>query len=183
MATNRSRRHPRRRAGVALNPNTWHYLERGSHLLPWDDFQSQAEVKAAWETWRAAVLPEWVKLYPGTRPFAWWALEAIPRHGERRLLTHKEVAAWCRGHGCPVPPDVDLAGRAALLRGQAELFGVLHTETVPPMQESELTYLNRLDLLEDAEVRDLEAGRGHGASDPGRPDFWETVLQPLFEGA
>lgn len=182
MATNRSKRQPRRRASANLTPNTWHFLEAGSHLLPWDDFQSQAEVIAAWEAWRGPLLPLWVDHFPGTRPYAEWVLHLVPKHGERRLLSFGERAAWCREHDWPIPPDVDLEEQAGILRQQAELFCVLHSDLQPPIQQSQLEYLNQHDLLESGEVEVLEGRAGDRLEGKERVDFWTTCVEPLLKG-
>jgi hypothetical protein len=42
-----------------------------------------------WEAARAELLPAWIKEHPGTRPFAWWRIDApgFRRDGESELET------------------------------------------------------------------------------------------------
>jgi hypothetical protein len=89
---------------------------------------------ALWNDHRDVILTEWISQSPGTRPFAWWILEA---QEPRRCLTgvehvHDIVWWWPAHYGIPA---LDQVGH--------------FTVTI----ESEAAYLDRLDLLTDEERR------------------------------
>ena len=91
---------------------------------------------AAWESHRGKLLPAWIKQRPGTRPYAWWVCEGVPQFGERRV-----TAEWSREH--------------EQHRENWSRWGILHTNTVPPLQEPQRAYLERNQLLTPLEMRDV----------------------------
>lgn len=125
------------------------YLGKPNRL---DDFEtldiltplSHEAGKRHWEKYREAVLGEWIKLHPGTRPWAWWKYDAP-----------ESARQWLGGSGCPLMP----AGWQETKRIQGGLlhFGVptqwrvLPDPADPPVFESQVAYLHRLGLLTDEE--------------------------------
>jgi hypothetical protein len=76
---------------------------------------------------RARLLPQWIAENPGTRPFAWWRFVGVPKFGERPIvpdaeMTEADLDAW-------------------------RLHGILHTSTIPPLQEDETAFLRRHGVL------------------------------------
>jgi hypothetical protein len=73
------------------------HLELGRFSNPkpegWRDvrfFLTSVEHQALWEIHRDAILSAWIVDHPGTRPWAWWALDA----GEaRRCVVGAELLA------------------------------------------------------------------------------------------
>ncbi len=145
------------------------------------------ELVEAWAVHGPAILPRWIRHHPGTRPFGWWAAVGVPRHGERRLLSAAEVKAWCAGHDWPwddcYGDNADAVAEVRQGRLHPGHFGILHTEQWPPMQESEVDYLDRHGLLGRAEVRALDEAAAAGPdldapyAHPGAA-VWDE-LQPL----
>ena len=67
----------RKRRGHALRGLTFGLraiLENGYNLIDSDDFENEAEERAAWVRYRDTIMSEWNK--PGQRPAAWWKYEA-----------------------------------------------------------------------------------------------------------
>ena len=134
MPTNRHYRTKLRRQQIdELNRSLEYELLHGKPLFPFpgSTFDDDDLMLRAWELHRERLLAEWLDAHPGTRPFAWWKFEAVPKHGERRLTTD---------------------GEAILPYREAwEKHGILHTRTIPPMQELEIEYLRRHGYLLDGE--------------------------------
>lgn len=99
-------------------------------------------LRAAWAEHGAAILADWIEQHPGTRPFAWWCLEAPAR---RRVVQGGELVVrigdevWRREFG--VPPTRP----------------IVRYDDPPFVVESEAAYLDRLGLLGRAERRELAA--------------------------
>lgn len=49
-------------------------------------FASIEEMRAAWKIHRKRIMSEWLKANPGTRPFACWFFEIVPKYGERKII-------------------------------------------------------------------------------------------------
>ncbi len=60
-----------------------------------------ANLREPWEAVKAELLPAWIREHPGTRPFAWWELDAPdPRDpGETE-------AEFLRRHGLLTPHEI-----------------------------------------------------------------------------
>lgn len=88
----------------------------------------------AWETHRDDIRSEFIEQHPGRRPFGEWLFELIPQFGERRIIRENTIEreAWTQ-------------------------WGILHTNTIPPIQEPEHEYLSRHGLLTIDERLALEA--------------------------
>ncbi len=134
MPTNRRYRRQARRQQVGdLDASLLYELLTGRGY--WSHFPDAAALAAAWEYHRPWILPLWLETAPCSRPFGWWLCEAVPRHGERRVIDDTlddDVLDHWRRHG------------------------VLHSCTHPPIQESQAEYLGRHGLMTPAERRLVE---------------------------
>jgi hypothetical protein len=132
MPTNqRYRRQERRQRYTGLDPELKRTLLYGTPFFGLPDLEI---VRQAWQEHGEDLLAEWIEERPGSRPFAWWLFEAIPKHGERRTL--------------PGFPEE--------YRDNWLTFDILHTDVFPAMQESEEEYLDRHGLLSVEERRLLK---------------------------
>ncbi len=193
MPTNRRRRrHELRTDASRLDFSIWWHLVHGRPMIC-EGYKSLDEMAGAWRELRDIVLPLWKVNHPGTRPFAWWAVEGH----ERRLLTRAESAARVKAMfaGSPPspggrPPDAEVWVNALPpVEEWAERtreherrwkFGVLHTSSVPPLQESEREYLDRRGLMAPEEHRSLaEHTEYHALTNPR--DLWDLAIEPIFD--
>ncbi len=138
------------------------------------------ECREVWLAVRDKLLPEWIKVHPGTRP-SWWYLfdpecprisaEDIKRHGWEGWFFTKDIPELRRqiaGTGdpayehsalvphfdCAVPDQFVTAEDVKWHREEGEEFaGVPFDPKNPPAYESQATYLDRLNLLTPAERR------------------------------
>jgi hypothetical protein len=124
MPTNRRRRAPRRRGDmVELSPSQEYHLLHGNGFLPFD-FVDDEQMQDAWDTHREALMAKWFEEYPAdTRPFAWWLFEGVPDYGERPVILKNWNPAY---------------------RKNWSYHGILHTNTIPPIQEPEGEFLRRV---------------------------------------
>jgi hypothetical protein len=140
--------------------------ERSPDLGP-ETFRPGA-LERLWETWRDDLLAAWVAAHPGSRPHAWWQVDA-PGPRERRGGTGTpahEVLAYAPVYDCGIPAywvttwdatyyrgeAVDVAGNPIGLEYRGRDFrGVPIDPEDPPRFESEAAYLARHELLTDAE--------------------------------
>jgi hypothetical protein len=152
MPTNRRRRRPGRRTDVqVLTPDLLRELLHGQGMF--GNVEDDAVVDA-WEQHGDAILERWIAEWPGTRPFAWWLCDAP---GERLVV-----------------PAFDQSHRAGWAK-----HGVMHTHTIPPIQESEEEFLSRHDLLTPDEAAALDRGEGRpifAADYPGPMDVFKDLL-------
>src|SRR5262249_49076325 len=131
MPTNRKRRPQPRRTEVAeLEWNLRYELLHGRPMIyPEHDLDT---LTAAWVLHRVALLEEWIAEQPGTRLFAWYFFVGVPKYGERRVidtrLTAEELNGW-------------------------RVRGILHTDTIPPLQEPEVVYLHRNKVMSPEECQ------------------------------
>ncbi|MDX9861651.1 MAG: terminase large subunit [Rhodospirillales bacterium] len=130
-------RKSRRRRRRSTDAPTWlvERLASGHDFAFLDGRQpeiSREELAAAWERLRAAILADWIRERPGTRPWAWWEFDALE---PRRQIS-----------GGP-PRDGD-----GLWFGVPPCWG-LEQFADPPVFETESEYLTRLKLLEKGERR------------------------------
>jgi hypothetical protein len=132
MPTNRQyRRQQRRQRYIGLTPDLKRALLHGRAFVQ----QPTIEIlRQAWQQHGDDLRAEWISQHPGTRPFAEWLFDLIPRYGERRI----------------VDPRFRPEYRQAWLR-----YGILHTHTFPPNQEPEIDYLRRHQLLTDRELKQI----------------------------
>lgn len=129
--TREKRKTPLRRADTAnLDDEQYRALTTGRPYFG-NPFVDTAEMRAAWQANRSDLLREWITKRPGSRPFAWWLFEAVPRYGERKVVSE----VWCEEY------------RPGWLQ-----YGILHTNTTPANQESEAEYLQRHGLLQADEA-------------------------------
>lgn len=80
--------------------------------------------REAWDYYRDRIREPFIKANPGKRPYAEWVFELVPAYGERRIIRENTLdrEAWTQ-------------------------WGILHTNTIPPIQEPERDYLERHGLL------------------------------------
>ena len=174
----------RRHAVDALDFEGFYRLATGYCMLE-RPFQTRPEVEAAWRLHRKIIMGPWLKFCAGTRPWAWWVVEAAPRWGERRVLTAAEVREWCERNQWPVSPTLTdeeqkkWAESARRDNGNGPMF-VCHEHMFPPITESELAYLDRHGQI-SAEER-ATVIRNNGAKQPdGLMALWETHLAPIYQ--
>lgn len=129
-------------------------------LLELEYCDSDGELlKKFWEAARGEVLAGWAKNYPGTRPSAWWRLEA-PRqpigiapdcYWDGKLPIPRKFVS---GAGCPVwrVMNVSVGYHLGLPTGWAGFDA-----NDPPTFESQAAYLKRHELLRPGELSKLTA--------------------------
>jgi hypothetical protein len=128
------RRHrlaPMRQDFWDLDANLEYELLTGRALIPACGFASEEDMRAAWDQHRDRLLAEWIKEKPCSRPFGWWKFEGVPRHGERPIICERFEAKY---------------------KPNWEKHGILHTNTVPPIQEPERDFLRRHGELAEEEL-------------------------------
>ncbi len=131
MPTNRTRRAQQRRAGVGLrlDPDLVVELMTGLSYFHDEHIVSNEALRTVWESHRDQIRQLWRDEHgPGTRCFAEWLFEVIPRYGERPVLP-----------GCQELIEY----RSGWTRR-----GILHR----PGQQPEVEFLRRHGLLDEAEV-------------------------------
>jgi hypothetical protein len=111
--------------------------------------EEEEKLISTWDHHREAILKNWIKEHPGTRPFMWWELEAPEE--PRKRLGGKGITPWDAGKAVnPVyykgAPDTERMWQHKWL---------LDTDD-PPMFESEAAYLKRLCLLTKEEMTGLD---------------------------
>jgi hypothetical protein len=115
-------------------------LLTGTEMILGTGFSDTNDMRAAWELHRDSLRAEWASEHaPGTRCFAEWFFEIVPKCGERP--TTKYFTAKHAAHR-----------EAHLIRG------IMHTNTLPEMQESEHRFLHRHGIIDDAEFQAAEGG-------------------------
>jgi hypothetical protein len=140
------------------------------------------ECRQVWIAIRDELLPQWIKVYPGSRP-SWWYLfdpecprvsaEDIKRHGWEGCFYAKDIPELRRRVGgigdpayehsalvphldCAVPDHFVTVEDVEWYRNEGEEFsGIPLDPNDPPAYESQATYLDRLTLLTPAERRRL----------------------------
>lgn len=105
------------------------------------------EAVPAWATWGESITAEWIEQHPGSRPFAWWVLEA---RKPRRVLTAPDTVAEFLGNGAR--PFVWRLNLGVSVQAWELEDGEGDVEI-----ESQATYLKRFRLLGDRERRALTA--------------------------
>ena len=142
------------------------------------------ECREVWLAIRDELLPQWIKVHPGTRP-SWWFLfdsqcprisaEDIQRHGWTGCYYTKDLPDLRRRLGgigdpayehyslvphfdCAVPDQFITAEDVEWHREEGEEFsGIPFDADDPPVYESQASYLDRHKLLTPAERRRLRA--------------------------
>ncbi len=125
MPTNRRRRRlERRQDAMDLNWNQCFELLVGNEMLCNAGFADTDALIAAWDCWRDALLPLWIRLRPGSRPAAWWICDmpgARPQEHQRpcgclegiRHRVPRDELAFLRQHKLIGPAEakaIKLAG-------------------------------------------------------------------------
>ncbi len=125
----------------------------------------------AWEQVGDSILETWIREKPGTRPAAWWSLDA-PEPARRRLGGTGDRLSECLAHGAGLAYGIPSEGwltraRIALYHGRLAI--VLRNRVAgrdaipvdpddPPTFEAESVYLARHGLLTPAERKLYDAG-------------------------
>ena len=117
--------------------------EKMMHLLNWNlclDFDRRPKLaRMAWERWRSKIMPLWIEVLPGCRPWGWWTFEAkevrraiqgVSIYDRRPDILHTKYA-----FGIPVAYDYTPDG-----------------EPIETTFESEADYLARLGQIGRAHV-------------------------------
>lgn len=138
MPTNRRYRTKQRQQQIdELNGSLEYDLLHGSPFfsLPGCEFEDLDLMCKAWRLHRDELRTKWTATEPpGTRCFAEWCFELVPKYGERRTTKY-----WNEHH--------------EEFRDQHLKHGILHTHTIPAMQEPEHEYLRRHEIINDAEYQ------------------------------
>jgi hypothetical protein len=144
-----------------LDQDLVRHLVHGNFFF--DGFPTAEALASAWKVHRKIILPPFLKVFPGYRPFAEWLAVLVPKYGERRVL--------------PEATADEQAYRECERRCH---FGILHVHVWPALQEPEEEYLRRNDVLTAAEARAIEAGQRRHPFDLG-PSLWESHLRAIYE--
>jgi hypothetical protein len=112
----------------------------------------------SWSAERDAVLREWVREHPGTRPSHWWRYDSPE---PRRRVGGSGMTA---SEAIPGSPDTEFRGlpgrwftaSCAYFRARTNMpqplpHAIPYDEKNPPLFESEGVYLERLELLQPGE--------------------------------
>lgn len=118
------------------------FMDEGPAPLEAAYFMSDAELRALWDAHSAAIVADWCKTAPGTRPPHWWQYDAPE---QRRRLGGKgtpchEVMAHVPAYRLGIPSD-----------WMADGFDQID----PPAFESEAAFLKRHKLLLPGEAARL----------------------------
>lgn len=134
----------------------------------------EGELRAAWEAQRAAILAEWLARVPGTRPWAWWRLDA-PEPRQRLGGTGdpfgdevsfgvsvywftprlRDALTETDEHGRPVKARPSYRRRGKVLTIERDMEPVPFDAHDPPVYESEAAFLRRHGLLSARETKVL----------------------------
>jgi|CXWL01.1.fsa_nt_gi hypothetical protein len=98
-----------------------------------------ADMRAAWESLRDDLLPNWIEDHPGTRLWAWWQFDAPE---SRRLMSGPGASAINDPTALPWSKRLEF-GKPVVFRTEDELRSVW---------EPEADYLERLGLMTEHEV-------------------------------
>lgn len=168
-----------------------HHLVDGWYFEIGDSgYRTADDFRAGWAVHGERIMEAFLAEFPYARPFGWWFCEAIPKYGERRLLTLADIEAMDRewreegltdsGYRLHKqawlshPPERADCWRNDP-RNQKYHFGVLHTHSWPALQESEAEYLERHDLLslEETEAEPISSPIGGWGG-----VLWEKYFEP-----
>jgi len=159
MATKRRTRTIRQ---TIIPPALRYYLETGTYDK--SDEAGSCEVFlvdddkliAAWESCRDELLREFIKRFPGTRPWAWWSFEG-PRQdtGSGAFFEPLPVPRERIGGKGETTCEVYPAIVPHFVKGIPASWAFIDLE-FPPTYESEAAYLDRHGLLTPVEKRYLE---------------------------
>jgi hypothetical protein len=122
------------------------------HRGPGGDFTDYDALRAGWEILRGELLPKWIAEHPGTRPYAWWLFDAPERRQRTDGVQHPFDNRVRRQR-------IEAAGEGLKKTGYELYYGrpraLVVKDDFEAEYESEMAYLMRLDLLTDAERREL----------------------------
>ena len=121
---------------------------------PESDPAAMKRMRADWQRHRDELLPEWIALHPGSRPWAWWAFDAPARretsdgsdHPFDRLERRELCEKWHSEH-----PEMRHPERFVEL-----FFGVPAICVEAARFESQRAYLARHNLLTEEERQTKE---------------------------
>ena len=127
-----------------LDVDQRHELLHGHAMFLCHVFESVDEMRDAWRLHREAIREEWAENNPpGTRCFAEWLLELVPKFGERRTTPQWEE-------------------QCAEYRENWLRWGILHLHTIPPAQEPEYQFLYRNHVID---LREYKAAKAAAAEE------------------
>lgn len=126
-------------------------------------FDQGRAITEAWEAHKPALMGEWIKKHPGTRPLSWWEYDAprepVPGWNHKRF----DSAQRRRLGGTGTPSHEALSIAPHFSRGIPKSWIHQPQPEDPPIYESEAEYLRRHDLLTAEEKRALAS----------MPEAWE----------
>lgn len=130
-----------------------------------EGFDSKEAMADCWNKYRQVILSVWIQHYPGTRPLAWWAFDAL----EPRMRIDAQPHPFTDPH--QAGPDLyDLTyGRPRFTRTAEDLAAEY---------ESQANYLDRLKLMDKTERK---AGLEQDLDDVKRPS--KAVLMEILAAA
>ncbi len=132
-----------------LTPDQLYHLHTGEPMICSLGFADVDEMKAAWGLHREDVMDRYREEHPaGTRPFAWWLFEGVPKYGERPIVSKQ----WQEQY-----------------RQNWERYGILNVDVWPPMQEPQPDFLRRVGEIDGDEWADVQAYR---REDRRKHDEW-----------
>jgi hypothetical protein len=142
------------------------HLLRGTYLHPGCGFATKPPdhsgdctdydaMRRAWDELRHDLLPAFIAEHPGTRPYAWWVFDAPERRQRTDGVVHPFDDRKRRQHVENVARKYPAFRETAykLHRGRPRCLCV--PDDFAAQYESELQYLDRLDLLTPEERAEL----------------------------
>lgn len=128
-------------------PNLW-----GDDWKAWDLLYDTDRCRALWSVWREELLASWITDTPGTRPYAWWLIDAPRAYVDGIATPCAEARAHVGGCGRPVLQGVN-AWLVSHSRGTPFFTDIDPND--PPRIESQAQYLRRFALLTFDELQRL----------------------------
>lgn len=107
------------------------------------DRRGSGEFEKIWKSHRDKVLADFIRKYPGHRPWVWWEFNALE---SRKQISGKGVVSWER-----YPAIKPLYSYGA----PGSWYEI--DESDPPFYESEATFLKRHDILTLSEKKKLKS--------------------------
>lgn len=125
----------RNRISVSIDADMMMHLLNGKLNL--DFIHNKKLVRSAWQKSKHAIMSVWVDVLPGCRPYAWWAFDAPePRRAVKGVAFYDrraDILPAARRYAFGLPTGTDFK------------------DDEPVVYESEVDYLDRLELLTEPE--------------------------------